>query len=121
MTIQEALDAVDTLHPNAGTDHEKIAWLSALDAQLQTEVLGLYEDAGIFGGYSCESRRGTVLLAPPPYDQMYLYHLQAQICYHNGEFDRCNNAARMFQSVYDSFRSHCSRTRCPKAAAIRYF
>ena len=59
-----------------------------------------------------------VLLVPPPYDMLYVYRLEAEICYKNQEIDRQANALTRYNELMDSFakkyaREHRSRPHLP--------
>ena len=123
MKIREAIERIDSLLHNVYSRDEKLAWLSGLDLEVKQQILDAHEGAktGYFGGYHPNTPDTMALLVSAPYDQMYLRWLEAQIHYHNGEYDKYNNAMAMFQSVYDAFANHYRRTHLPKTAVIRYF
>jgi hypothetical protein len=58
--------------------------------------------------------QGQALLIPPPYDDVYIKWLGAQIDYHNAEFDRYNNGMVMFNAGYQSFVDFFNRTHMPR-------
>lgn len=116
MTIQEAITELDGIQHNTYDTHHKIRWLSELDARIKQQILG-----EAFGGYDDDVDRNTPLPVPEPYDRMYLRYLEAQIHYHNGEYDRYNNAIALFRSLYEDFANHYRRTHLPEAGAIHYF
>ena len=105
MMISEAIGRIDSLMHNTYSDHDKRKWLSNVDGQIKLQLVDTHDGAS-----------GTPFR---PYgDQDYL---QAQMHYHNGEFDRYNNAIAMFQSCFDSFANHYRRTHTPRGVSIRYF
>ena len=123
MTIREAIERTDSLLHNVYSRSDKIAWLSGLDLEVKKVILDQYErpDAGYFAGYRDSTPDSMVLLVPAPYDQMYLRWLEAQIHYHNGEYDKYNNAMAMYQTVLDAFANYYRRTHTPKRTAIKFF
>ena len=123
MTIREAIERTDSLLHNVYSRSDKIAWLSGLDLEVKKVILDQYErpDAGYFDGYRDSTPDSMVLLVPAPYDQMYLRWLEAQIHYHNGEYDKYNNAMAMYQTVLDAFANYYRRTHTPKRTAIKFF
>lgn len=122
MTIRQAVEAVDRLKPNTYSDQEKLRWLGELETLVREQITGLYEEnEEPVAGFDETAGKDTALTAPAPYDQMYLRYLEAQIDYHNAEFDRYNNAIALFQTAFDSYRNACARTNIPQGAAFRYF
>lgn len=120
MTIMEAIREIDNLKHNTYSDHEKIAWLSALDGRIYREIMAPCA-GGEFCGYDDATDRATVLLVGAPYEELYLRYLEAKIDYHNAEYDRYNNAMRLFQAILDGYRNDFNRACSPGATAIRYF
>lgn len=122
MTLIEAISRIDNLKHNTFSHEEKVAWLSRLDYMVKREILDTHEggDGDGFTGYDLSSDVETQLLVPPPYDEMYLRWLEAQIDYCNGEFGRFNNAMEMFQADYQGFRNFYNRTHMPRGARFRF-
>lgn len=116
MTIREALDRADALHPDGIPEAEKIAWLDNVDRTVCAEITN-----GSFGGYTVETCGTVELLIPPPYDEIYLYALESRSAYAGGEIDRYNNASAMYQSLWDSYARRYIRTHRPAVREIDYF
>jgi hypothetical protein len=115
MTIREAIERTDALLFNTYTTEDKILWLSGLEWDIVRNVMDLhrgYEGAG-FLGFDRDTDPDTVLLAQPPYDEMYLTFLESRIHYHNGETDRYNVSAAAFNRLFDSFARNYRRTHMP--------
>lgn len=124
MTIREAIAGIDERKPNAIPDSIKIRWLEALDWEIYREVILTHREPGAeFSGYpeSLTREESPTLLAPPPYDSMYLYCLESHMDYENGEIARYNNSAAMFRAVYDAYRNWYNRTHSPLSAPVRYY
>lgn len=51
----------------------------------------------------------TELLAPAPYDQLYLRWLEAQIDYTNQEYLKYNNAMALFNTLWGEYAGKLSR------------
>ena len=54
MTIQEAIEVIDTLKPNMFPEHQKVAWLNDLDGLVWREVVLTHEGVEpgtVFEGY----------------------------------------------------------------------
>ena len=79
MTVQTAITQADKLRPNKLGDDIKVAWLYELDAEF-AEMMNI----DLPGQYDTT----TMLLIPTPYDQVYPYHIMAQIDLALEEMDR---------------------------------
>ena len=115
MTILEALAQADSLRPNEVSDAVKLAWLSALDGQLSTELLAAYGDSpASFAGYGPDTElQTTTLLAPWPYDELYPRYLVMRLDLEHGELDRYNNSAAVFNRLWQSYAANYVRTHLP--------
>lgn len=115
MKLIEAISQIDNLKHNTYTHGDKVAWLSRLDAMVCREILDTHggSRAADFQGYDTDSDVETELLVPPPYDEVYLRWLEAQIDYANGEYSRYNNSIQMFNTAYQGFRNAYNRTHMP--------
>lgn len=121
MKLIEAISKIDNFKHNTYTQEDKVAWLSRLDELVKLEILDTHVDgegAG-FSGYDTQTNVETELLVPPPYDEMYLRWLEAQIDYANGEYDRYNNSMEMFNAAFRGYSSYYNRTHMPKHAGRR--
>lgn len=122
MKVIEAINQIDNLKPNTYSDEEKTAWLSRLDYLVKREILDTHEGGTIlFGGYDADADAQTGLMVPPPYDEMYLRWLEAQIDYANGEYSKYNNSIEMFNASYRGYSNYYNRTHAPKGGKLKYF
>lgn len=122
MTIIEAINRIDDAKPNQYTQSDKVRWLSALDGIVHDEILAVHEgEAGAFDGYDDSTDLSTVLLVPPPYDEVYIRWLEAQIDYTNGEYGRYNNSMAMYNAAYSTFARFYNRTHMPRGGKIQYY
>ncbi len=123
MTILEAIERVDSLRHNTFTQAEKIGWLAQVDALVTEELVHTYadHDDGLFQPYDAQTPLDCKLLVPPPYDELYLHYLEAQMDYYHGEYDRYNRSMGMYQSIWSSFINFYNRTHMPKGQRFRYF
>ena len=121
MTLRQCIGQLDSLLHNTYTDHQKILWLSALDGQIQAQLLDTHEgDTVPFVPYGPEDM-DRPLLVGPPFEELYLHYLLSRIHYHDGEIDRYNNAVALFDHLYKNYVNNYNRTRRPKGATFRYF
>ena len=122
MTIIEAIKRLDALKHNTYGKSDKVEWLSRLDNMVKKNIIDTHEggDDVIFDGYDDTTDLDTKLLVPTPYDEMYLRWLEAQIDYHNGEYDKYNNAIIMFNTAYEAYQSFYTRNHLPVIRGRRF-
>ena len=110
MTINEAIARVDDLRDNTIAPNIKIAWLQMVDQQVYHEIIKgrVGADAVTLPDYS-DNDGERVLLVPPPYDMLYVYRLEAEICYKNQEIDRQANALTRYNELMDAFAKQYAR------------
>ena len=110
MTINEAIARVDDLRDNTMAPNIKISWLQMVDQQVYHEIIKgrVGADAVTLPDYSDDNGE-RVLLVPPPYDMLYVYRLEAEICYKNQEIDRQANALTRYNELMDAFAKQYAR------------
>ena len=111
MTLGETLTRFDLLYPNSMELPLKTALISRLEGRLVAEIFSLYEDPPAFTPYDAALDRDVELLAPFPFDDLYIKYLCAEndlIC---GDTDRYRNSAAVFNNSYDAFAAYYNRTR----------
>ena len=114
MTIAEALSQANQLRPNDLDAATKLRWLSAMDGQIYTELLCAHEGApAFFDGYDAQTPQTTALLIPFPYDELYPRFLAMRIDLENGELERYNNDAAIFNRLWQTTAAHYCRTHSP--------
>lgn len=123
MTIIEAIGMIDTLKPNTYSQEDKIKWLSNLDMSIKKEIIDTHEGGEVieFNGYDVNTPLDTELLAEAPYDEMYVFCLESQIDYANGEYGKYNNSITAFNSTLSSFRNYYNRKHMPLTQGLKYF
>lgn len=124
LKISEAIARVNSAKPNTYTDTEKVQWLSTLEWNIMRDIIETHEDADKvkFSGYDSQTSLDTELIAPAPYDEMYVRWLEAQIDYANGELGKYNNSISMFNSAITNFRNYYNRKHLPlQKNKIDYF
>lgn len=123
MTIMEAINRTDALKHNTYSNNEKVAWLSRLDSMVKRLIIDTHvcSDNIFYTDYDDDTSMELELLVPPPFDEIYLRWLEAQIDYANGEYDKYNNSILMYQAAWDAYANYYNRNHMPKGSAIRYF
>lgn len=118
MTVNDVIGRIDDLKPNGFSPEVKIDWLSKLDLMIQNEIIDTHDGAGEtkFTGYDYDNDTDTVLLAPPPFDTMYIRWLEAQIDLANSEYNGYNASITMFNTEWQSYASYYNRKHLPLSA-----
>lgn len=93
MTLQDCIDYVDSIEPNAYNNAQKAAWINECEGKVYTQLF-------LVQPYEFKQTPQTLAL-PAPYDRMYSRYLQAMIHYANGEYDRYANSIAMFNEVWN--------------------
>ena len=115
MTIHDAITRTDTLKFNTYELADKINWLSKLDWMLKRLIIDTHEGGEeiAFSGYDADTDTSTELLAPAPYDEMYLRWLEAQI-------DLANASIMLFNTEYEAYENYYNRNHMPLSAGRRF-
>ena len=124
MTIIEAINLIDASKPNTYGQVEKIRWLSNLDWTIKREIIDTHEggESIVFNGYTEDTPLDTPLLAPAPYDELYVRWLEAQIDYANGEFNKYNASMSMHNTYMTSFINYYNSNNMPlQKNGLKYF
>lgn len=107
MTLDECVQRIQEDKPSAYDDERICAWVNELEAQMQSEVLGI-TDVSLMKQYDItkSADREATLLIPMPFDQKtYIPYIEAQIDYADGEGDRYNNNVNIFNQYYNDFKA----------------
>lgn len=118
MTIMETINHLDAVKPNSYSQAEKIRWLSNVEAMIKKEIIDTHEGGEniTFNGYDTMSL-AKELIAPAPYDSLYIFWLEAQIDYANGEYAKYNNSITQFNTSYSEYARCYHREHMPKTTA----
>jgi len=122
MKINQAISRLDALIFNTYEQSDKVEWLSRLDSMVKKQIIDTHEGAEevTFTGYDDNTDKQTELLVPAPHDEIYLRWLEAQIHYHNGEYDKYNNAIIMFNTAYEAYQAYYTRNHLPVIRGRRF-
>lgn len=120
MTIAKSIQLVDTQKPNTVPDELKLHWLSVLDTRIKQEIHEAFGDASAFDGYDEYTAMDTELLVPPPYDEIYVHWLAAQIDFAQAEYDRYNVEIAIFDSDMLAYERHYRKTHASPPITPRY-
>lgn len=116
MTIQAAIDMIDTLKPNMFPNHQKVAWLSDLDGLIWREVVLTHEgvDHGrTFDGYDQDTNPSTDLLAPEPYTDIYKHYMATKMDIANRETGEYAKDTVLFNNAWQTLCDYWNRKHLP--------
>ena len=100
MTPNKAIEIVDRVKVNTYDEEDKLRWISDLDGMVQSLVF--QEDK--VKQYVYPNDMDKELLIPAPFEDVYIFYLQAQIDYHNKEYANYNNSALRFETLYNEYK-----------------
>lgn len=122
MKIYDAINSIDSLMFNTYSQKDKIDWLSRMDWIVKRHVIDTHEGGEdvTFTGYNENTDMDTELLVPPPYDEVYLRWMEAQIHYHNGEYDKYNAAIVMYNTAFDAYANFYKQNHMPISRGSRF-
>ena len=117
MTVNQAIMRADKLKPNMYSVQDKVEWLNQLDALLYQDVILQHEHdpelPETFAQYDPDESLDAQLIAPHPYDMIYIYWLQSQIDLNNAEFAKYNTSSALYNQAYSEFAGYYNRTHRP--------
>lgn len=116
MTLAEAISQSDAGNPNLVPEARKIEWLSRLDQWIWDQVISRHEKGEdtpeSYEPYD-ENSGDTELLAPSPFDEMYIFYLDMQVQRLNQEYDKYNNSAVLYASMKGQYTRDYQRRHMP--------
>lgn len=98
MTVQNCIDYVDAMEPNAYSDVQKARWVEECEGIVWTRAFLLQPIA--FPDRPPWEMLSAELGLPAPHDKVYTRYLQAQIHYANGEYERYANSMQMYNAAW---------------------
>ena len=118
MTIQAAIDMIDTLKPNTVPLTQKVAWLSDLDGMIWREVISTHEGAPNirFEGYDQDTPTSVELLAPEPYTDVYKHWISTKIDIITRENAEYAKDAVLFNNAWQTLCDAWNRKHMPTTA-----
>ena len=111
MTINQVIEYVDRVKPNAFTNEDKCRWINTLEGLISQAIHN--EDAP---EYTLPDDAETPLLVDSPYDGIYHLYVSAMIDFYHREYDDYNNTILMYSSMLDEFKKWHIRNHMPKCS-----
>ena len=113
MKARELIERVRRLEESSYSDEQMLEWLSDLDGRVWNELMETHEGAPeeSFEGHTTGE---SELLIPWPYGrEIYEAAMLAKIAEHNGETERYNQQAALFNARYAAYENQYNRTHLP--------
>lgn len=118
MTIDQALHTVNSLKPHNIERARLVDWLDRLDRRAFVDVISIHEPEestpAAFDGYDQNTDPDTVLLIPPPYDEVYRFYLEMEIDLTNREYESYNNNAALYAAAFGKWARAYHREHRPR-------
>lgn len=99
MTMNQVIEYVDGVKPNAYGEDDKYRWINTLEGLIAREVHG--DNAP---SYNLPDDADVPLMVPSPYDELYSLYVMAMIDFHNREYNEYNNTILMFQERLEQYK-----------------
>lgn len=115
MTVNEAIDRVNSLKDNAFDDEIIKSFIEECDKRIYREVIDTHENSEAIKPYEerYPLQGDDELLADDAYTQFYVFYAICQIDAFNGEYDRYNNNMILFNTHLSDFKAYYNRTHMP--------
>ncbi len=104
MTIREVLTDTDTMKPNQYDEGTKVKWLNEVENKVY-QVISKRKGEVKKPNINIESDYDSELLLPDAFSDIYTYYIESMIDYYNGETQRYNNSAIMFDNAFSEFEN----------------
>lgn len=111
-TMNEVIERVDTVKPNAYSDEAKCRWIAAVDGMVSEQVLDMKEPVT----YRLPEDADKPLLVGDPYGDIYELYVAAMIDFHNREYNNYNNTVLLFSNRIDAYKAWYIRNHNPSRA-----
>ncbi len=115
MTVNEAIDKVNSLKDNAFDDEIIKGFIEECDKRIYREVIDTHENSEPIASYKerYPLHGDDELLADDAYTQFYIFYAICQIDAFNAEYDRYNNNMILFNTHLSDFKAYYNRTHMP--------
>ena len=116
MTVEQCIEFVNEVKPNAFPVEAKLAWLSQIEGRIASEIF-LMAPAELkqFQFRYANIDGEKELLVDPPYDDIYVAYLTAKVDSKNGEFNRMSTAAQSFNRLWAELSAYIANRYDPAA------
>ncbi|MCH5199236.1 MAG: hypothetical protein J1E34_10075 [Oscillospiraceae bacterium] len=120
MTITQVIQNVEQMRSPTGEAELLISFINDLEWRIKREIIDNSEDGDgyPFFGYSSENDMNTELLAPPPYDEVYVQYCCYKMDLRENQIANANNSLERFENILDNLSRYWIRTHFPKQRSL---
>lgn len=108
MTVSECVSMADKMRPNNLTAADKYNFVSEAEAKVQKEIMLLHSPECV--KYQAPGDADIELLAPAPWDMLYVHYTALMIDFTLEDYDKYNNDLAAFNEVYTAYMAHFAET-----------
>lgn len=112
MKVREVISEVRAFNTGKYEDKALMRWLGRLEARIYTEVIGVHEGYEEKEPTDCTDPDAE-LFCPDEYGDMYRHYLDSMIYASNGEGERAQNSAVLFNSIWSDYANWYNREYLP--------
>ena len=122
MTLNECIVRVEKRFPGQTDVKEIVAHVTTLEHRIANEALSRYREAKYnrnFSRYDQDTDGELTLMAPPPYDEMYVHYVLSQIYLAIHEEEHYNNELEITSKILADYKVHLIQTMRPDSPSRR--
>ncbi len=116
MTVSECVSMADKMRPNDLTAADKYNFVSEAEAKVQKEIMLLRSPECV--KYQAPGDADIELLAPAPWDMLYMHYTALMIDFTLEDYDKYNNDLAAFNEVYTAYMAHFAETFRPADGGV---
>ena len=117
-SINEVIERVGRVKPNAVDQREQANWLMELDGQLYEELTKADTPDRVPPREWPEDGDKSLLI-PSPYDRVYDLYVTAMIEFYLREYGNYNNTVSLFNEMMRTFRSRYRQSHLPDRSILK--
>lgn len=117
-SINEVIERVGRVKPNAVDQREQANWLMELDGQLYEELTKA-DTPDRVPPREWPEDGDKPLLIPSPYDRVYDLYVTAMIEFYLREYGNYNNTVSLFNEMMRTFRSRYRQSHLPDRSILK--
>ena len=106
MTVSQAVEKADIMHPDSFSFNTKAQWLEELDGRIRKEFLSAYTDIELPAEVSYTLFPDTTLLVKSPFEELYVYYLAMVKDIAWGDTAGYKNSSALFNTMYLSYKNY---------------
>lgn len=110
MKIHEAIARLDRMRPNVVPTDVKVGWLSRVDQYVYSEIMAGRQGAPVDAPLAyTEADMDKNMLVPAPYDELYIYKLEAELYYEEREITKYASSMALYNQAMSEYSKKYAR------------